>query len=50
MNVNKRELIFGLIATLALPAFAQTDRLPAAGPQKLEPRTTAAHAEERRHG
>ncbi len=35
MNVNKRNWILGLI--LALPLVAQTDRLPANGPQKLEP-------------
>jgi protein SCO1 len=39
MNVNKREWILGLVVALplALNLCAQTDRLPANGPQKLEP-------------
>jgi protein SCO1 len=35
MNVNKRQLIFGLM--VALPLLAQKDPLPSNGPQKLEP-------------
>jgi protein SCO1/2 len=37
MNVNERKLIFGLMAAMAIPSFAQKDPLPANGPQRLEP-------------